>query len=343
MATVGQLALLINGTVIGDGKHKIEDVAELGNATSAHLSFYANPKYQEQFAKTKAGAVLCREIVEPAPTNLIICPDPYLALAHIATYLHPIPSYPVGIEDGAHVAQTAIINDTATIRVGAIIEAGARVGARSIIGPGVYLGPNAVVGDDCFLHPQVCIQNRCQIGDRVILHSGVVIGSDGFGFAPDQHGVRNKIPQIGIVVIENDVEIGANTTIDRATFGETRIGAGTKIDNLVQIAHNVALGENCVIASQTGIAGSTKLGNQVIIGAQTGIVGHIHLTDGIMLGARTGVSNTIDKPGIYSGTPAIPHNKWRKVAVIKQSLPELRRRIIELEQRLAALECQSKA
>jgi UDP-3-O-[3-hydroxymyristoyl] glucosamine N-acyltransferase len=338
MATVGQLAKLVGGTVIGEPDREIRDVADLSNATAEHLSFLANLKYRDQFAKTRAGAVLCTEAIANAHTTLIVCADPYLSLARIATHLHPPPRYAAGIEAGAFVAASAVVDAAATVRVGAIIDAGARVGARTIIGPGAYVGAEAVVGEDCLLHPNANVLARCRLGDRVILHAGVVIGSDGFGYAPDAHGARFKIPQLGVVVLENDVEIGANTTVDRATFGETRIGAGTKIDNLVQIAHNVVTGEDCVIVSQCGIAGSTRIGRKVIMGAGVGVVGHIHIADGVMLGARTGVPSSIDEPGIYSGTPAMPHREWLKTAVLQKSLPDLRRKILALERRLAELE-----
>jgi UDP-3-O-[3-hydroxymyristoyl] glucosamine N-acyltransferase len=269
---------------------------------------------------------------------LIVCADPYLSLARLATHLHPPPVYAPGIEAGAHVAATAVIDATATVRVGAIVEAGARVGARSVIGAGTYIGPEAVVGEECLLHPGVRVLGRCRLGDRVLLHAGVVIGSDGFGFAPDAQGARHKIPQLGIVVVEDDVEIGANTTVDRATFGATRIGARTKIDNLVQIAHNVTLGEDCVMASQSGIAGSTQVGARVIMGAQVGIAGHLRIADDVMMGGRTGVASSMDEAGIYSGTPAIPHREWLRVAVSQRFIPALRHRMAALERRLAELE-----
>ncbi len=338
MATVGSLAALVGGSVLGDADREIDDVADLESAGPRHVSFLANPKYQAAVACTAAGAVLVRRRIEKAKAALIICGDPYLAMAQIAQHLHPEPRPDAGIEAGAHVSAQAEVDSSATVRVGAIVEAGATIGARSIIGPGSYVGARARLGADVRLHPGVRVLDRCVVGNRCILHAGVVIGSDGFGYAPDSEGRRHKIPQVGIVILEDDVEIGANTTIDRATFGQTRIGAGTKIDNLVQIAHNVQTGSHCIIVSQTGIAGSTRLGSRVIVGAQGGIVGHLEIADGVMFGARSGVVSSVTEPGIYSGTPVIPHKKWLRVAIAQQTLPELRHRVRELEERLAALE-----
>ena len=200
-----------------------------------------------------------------------------------------------------------------------------------MVEPGCYIGNGVKIGRHCHLHAGTKILDSCLLGDRVIIQAGAVIGSDGFGYAPDSSGVRHKIPQVGIVELEDDVEIGANTTIDRATFGVTKIGRGTKIDNLVQIAHNVTTGENCVIVSQSGIAGSSSIGDRVILGARSGIVGHLKIGDDMVFAGRAGVTAAPEKPGIYSGTPAIPHKEWLKMVVTQPKLPELRRKIIKLE------------
>lgn len=328
--TVAALADLIGGRIVGDPNRRIRDVADLRQATPEHISFLANPKYFQQFQTTRAGAVLVHEGVEGSATTLICCQDPYVGIARIASFFHPPPRYSAGIEPGAHIHPSATIDPTATIRAGAIIEANATVGARSVLGPHCYLGVGAQIGADCVINPSVQILERCIVGNQVILHSGVVIGSDGFGYAPDPTGKRHKIPQVGIVVIEDDVEIGANTTVDRATFGETRIGRGCKIDNLVQIAHNVVLGDNCVVVSQSGIAGSTTLGQRVILGAQTGVVGHIQLGDDVILAARGAASHDL-QAGVYAGAPAIPHKKWLKAATIANNLADLRDRVRRLE------------
>ncbi|MEK7704106.1 MAG: UDP-3-O-(3-hydroxymyristoyl)glucosamine N-acyltransferase, partial [Myxococcota bacterium] len=297
MQTVGSLAALVGGRVIGDASCAIVDLADLAHAGPEHVSFFANPRYQAALRASRAGAILLAQPQDDLRTTQIICANPYLAMAQVATALHPAPTFVAGIETGALVAPGAHVDPRATIRRGAVIERGARVGARSVIYPTSYVGIDAVVGDDCLIYPGVQVLERCALGSRVILHAGVVIGADGFGYAPDAAGRRHKIPQVGVVVLEDDVEIGANTTIDRATFGETRIGARTKVDNLVQIAHNVTLGEDCVVVSQSGIAGSTRVGNRVIMGAQGGILGHIHVADDVTLGARAGVAHSIDHPG----------------------------------------------
>jgi len=341
MATVGSLAELVGGSVTGDAEREIRGVAELSSAGPEHLSFLTNPKYRGQFATTKAGAVLVSTPVSPTTRTLIVCQNPYLALAHITAHLYPTRRYAPGRDPGAHVDARAEIDATASICAGAVVDAGAKIGARSVVGPTCYVGAGARLGADVLLHAGAKVLDGCVLGDRVILQSGAVVGSDGFGYAPDAKGRRVKIPQVGIVVLGDDVELGANTTVDRAAFGETRIGRGTKIDNLVQVAHNVILGEDCVLVSQTGVAGSAHVGNRVMVGAQGGILGHITVADDVMLGARAGVASDIATSGAYSGTPTMPHHQWLKVAIAQQSLPELRHKVRELEQRLAALEAGS--
>ncbi len=339
MTTVGALAALVGGRVVGDPDRQLRGVADLDSAGPDQLSFLANPKYVASFARTRAGAVLVDEAMAAGAgpgVTLVVCADPYLALARVAQELAPPTRWPAGIEGGAHVHPAAQVDPTATVRVGAVVEEGARVGARALVGPGCYVGREAQIGADVVMHPGARLLERCRLGDRVILQAGAVIGSDGFGYAPDGGRQRHKIPQVGIVEIGDDVEIGANTTIDRATFGATRIGAGTKIDNLVQIAHNVTVGRDCVIVSQSGIAGSTVVGDRVVMGARTGLVGHIHIASDVVLAARTGVAHDLREPGIYSGTPSVPHRLWRRMVAAQKSLPDLLRRVRELEQRLAA-------
>jgi UDP-3-O-[3-hydroxymyristoyl] glucosamine N-acyltransferase len=339
MLTVGALAAMVGGRVIGDAARQVRAVAELSSAGPDEVSFLTNPKYRTQFETTRAGAVIVpASVVDAHAAALIVCANPYLAMARATQALHPPPVYPPGVEVGAHVHPTAILDPSASVRVGAVVDAGARVGARSIVGPGAYVGERAELGADVLMHPGAKLLFGCKLGDRVILQAGAIVGGDGFGYAADEAGHRHKIPQVGIVVLEADVEIGANTTIDRAAFGVTRVGAGSKIDNLVQVAHNVVLGRDCVIVSQSGIAGSATLGDRVVVGAQGGIVGHIQITDDVMLGGRAGVASSITKPGVYSGTPVLPHRQWLKVAMAQQHVPELRRRVRELEARLRSLE-----
>lgn len=330
METVGALAALVDGTVVGDSSLQIDGVADLKNAGPTDITFLANPKYAGLVPATKAGALIVAGKID-APCTLIVTDNPYLAMQSIAVKLFPAPAYAAGVEPGAFVHAKANVDPTAVIRAGAFVDAGAVVGARTIVQAQVYVGADARVGADCLLHPGAKLMHRCTLGDRVILQPNAVIGSDGFGYAPDASGKRHKIPQVGIVVVEDDCEIGASATIDRATFGKTVIGRGTKVDNLVQIAHNVRIGEDCVIIAQSGIAGSTSTGDRVIMGAQSGVVGHIHITDDVMLAARAGVPNNITRSGVYSGAPIQPHADWVKSVAVIAHLPELRRRVRELE------------
>ncbi len=338
MATLAALAQLVDGELVGDPHHTVTNLAELDRAQPGDISFLSNPKYEAAFIKTRAGAVLVREVRANPHTNLIVCANPYLAMARVAVALHPAPSPEPGVAPGALVDPSATVDGSAWIGPGAVVMAGAHIGAQSRIEPTAFVGRNAHVGSECLIHPGAKLLDRCILDDRSILQSGAVIGSDGFGYAPDEHGVRHKIPQVGIVHIESDCEIGANSTIDRATFGVTKIGAGTKVDNLVQIAHNVELGEHCVLVSQSGIAGSTRIGDRVIIGAQAGIVGHVEIGDGAMLGARAGAIGNIEAGAIVSGCPALPHRDWLRFSASRQSLVDLRRNAKTIEHRLRTLE-----
>ena len=336
--TVASLARLVGGAVHGDGERVIRDVADLASAGSEHLSFLVSPKYLDAFRHTRAGAVLVAAPLDDAPCALIVCETPYRAMAVIAQTLHPAPTPAPGIDPGAIVHPQAEVHPAAAVCAGAVVGAGARVGARSVLSSLAYVGEAARIGEDCLLHPGAKVLHRCVLGDRVILQAGAVIGGDGFGYVPDAQGRRHKIPQVGVVEVGDDVEIGANSTVDRATFGVTRIGAGTKIDNLVQVGHNVVIGRDCVLVSQSGIAGSTVLGDRVLVGPQAGIVDHARITSDVRLATRSGVAQSIDKPGDYSGAPAIEHRRWLRAVLSTYTLPELRRTVKEIERRLARLE-----
>ncbi len=338
MATLAALAELVDGELVGDPHHVVTDLAELDRAGKSDISFLANPKYESAFGSTRAGAVLVRERPPEVLTNLIVCDNPYLAMARVALALHPEPKPDPGAAPDAVIDPSAVIDPTAWVGSGAIVMAGAQVGANVRLEPGSIVGRGAVVGAGCILHPGAKLLDRCIMDERCILQAGAVVGSDGFGYAPDADGVRHKIPQVGIVHIESDCEVGANSTIDRATFGVTRIGRGTKIDNLVQIAHNVELGEHCVLVSQSGIAGSTRVGNKVIVGAQAGVVGHITVGEGAMLGARAGVIAPIEAGAIQSGCPSIPHRDWLRFSASRMHLVDLRKNARQAEERLVALE-----
>ncbi len=335
--TLKELASLLGGKVIGDENAVVSSLGTLDEATDGQITFLANPKYAGKVATTRATAVIVSPGAERHGRNVIEVKNPYLAFAKLLSLFHVKPIVPKGIMEGAFVAESATLGEGVTVYPGAYVGDGVKLGSRVVIHPGVVLYEGVEVGDETILHANVTIREGCRIGSKVIIHSGTVIGSDGFGYAPDGKAYQ-KIPQIGIVVIEDDVEIGASTTIDRAALGLTLIRRGTKIDNLVQIAHNCVIGENCIIVSQTGISGSTKLGEHVTIGGQVGIVGHLEIGDNVMVGAKSGVHSSISSGQILSGYPAFPHKEWLKAASTFPKLPELRKVINSLEKRIQELE-----
>jgi UDP-3-O-[3-hydroxymyristoyl] glucosamine N-acyltransferase len=341
---VSELAARVGGEVSGDGARLIEGVAALDQAGPVHLSFFSNRKYRQAFEASRAGAVVVEpEADVPAGRTVIRARNAYLAFARLSTVFHPPPAAVPGIAAEAYVHPSARVHASAQILPLASVGPGARVGARTILHPGVHLGAGAQVGDDCLLHPGVVVRDGCVVGDRVILQPGCVIGSDGFGFAFDPEGDgggprHHKVPQVGTVVVEDDVEIGANSAVDRAALGVTRIGRGTKIDNLVQIGHNVEVGPLSLLVSQVGVAGSTRLGAGVVVGGQVGIVGHLHIGDGVKIGAQSGVMRDLQPGEVVSGSPSMPHAQWLKSVAALEQLPQLRRELRELERRLARLE-----
>ena len=341
MTTLLDLANLVGGSVVGDPDFAITGIRELHRAGPTDLSFFTNQRYRQAFLESKAGAVLVAQECPDAPLNQIVCKDPYLAMAQIASKLFPEPTFPAGIHASACVDDTAIIHPSVHIGPNAVIMPGARIGDNSVIHAQGFVGNDCSIGTDCRIGPGVKILDRSQIGNRVIIHAGAIIGSDGFGFAPDQTGARHKIPQVGHVEIEDDCEIGANTTIDRATLGRTRIGAGTKLDNLVQIAHNVSLGNHCVMASQSGIAGSSSLGDRVIMGAQSGVSGHVSICDDTVLAARAGVISDITEPGVYAGFPTMAHRDWLKYKAQRRKLVDMRRTLAKHDRAIAQIKTTS--
>jgi UDP-3-O-[3-hydroxymyristoyl] glucosamine N-acyltransferase len=334
-----EIASFLGGRVIGNENSVVNGLGTLDEATEGQLTFLANPKYAAKVETTKATAVIVPPGAERYGKNVIEVKNPYLAFAKLLTIFHVKPHAPKGIMEGAMVGKDVITGEDITIYPGAYVADGVKIGNRVVLYPGAVLYEGVEVGDDVTLHANVTVREGCRIGNRVIVHGGVVIGSDGFGYAPDGKSYQ-KIPQIGVVVVEDDVEIGANTTIDRAALGITLIRRGTKIDNLVQIAHNCIIGENCIIVSQTGISGSTKLGEHVTIGGQVGIVGHLDIGDNVMVGAKSGVHNSITAGQIYSGYPAFPHKEWLKAASVFSKLPEMRKTINSLEKKIQELESQ---
>jgi UDP-3-O-[3-hydroxymyristoyl] glucosamine N-acyltransferase len=339
--TLNELASQVGGEVAGDGDVVIHGVAPIDEAVEGEITFLNHPQYRRFLRECRASAV----IVGPAAfdesqgrrLNLLRCSDSYIAFAKISQLFCPAPRFNGQISSGAYVDESATVNEGVTIFPYAWIGARAQLGQGSVVFPGVFIGENAVIGAECVLHPNVVVREGCRLGDRVILHAGVVIGSDGFGYAGKGSG-RVKIPQTGIVVIEDDVEIGANTTVDRATLGRTVIKRGAKIDNLVQIAHNVTVGEFSVIAAQAGIAGSTRIGKNVTLAGQVGVVNHIEIGEGAIIGPQSGVPQSVPAGAVLSGgVAAAPHHEWLKVMTLLPQLPKLWTSVRRLEKQLAHL------
>ncbi|MFL5320370.1 MAG: UDP-3-O-(3-hydroxymyristoyl)glucosamine N-acyltransferase [Myxococcaceae bacterium] len=334
------VAAHVGGELVGNPELEISGVNGLEEASSGQLSFYGNTRYRKQFEATKASAVLVgRDGTKRDGVSLIRVDNPHLAFAKVSQLFHPRPEYQPGISTRAFVHVEARVHPAATVMHGATVEAGAVVGARSVIFPGSYVGDHAVVGEDCLVYPNVTIREGCRIGHRCILHAGSVIGADGFGFAFDlETPAHVKIPQAGIVRLEDDVELGACSCVDRATVGETVIGKGTKIDNLVQIAHNVTVGPLTIICAQAGVSGSTEIGTGVVLAGQVGVVGHIRVGDMVKVGAQSGVAHDVEDGQVVSGSPAMPHKDWLRMSAAADKLPELLKELRALRKRVDELE-----
>ena len=324
--------------VEGDSGIEIHRVAKIETAGPGEVTFLANPKYAAALASTSASAVIAGASVEGAPCAVIRSATPYLTFARAAQALSPERRPEPGVHPQAWVGAEAVVDPTASIGPFAAIGAGVRIGARTIVHPHAVIGADSVIGADCLIHAHVSIRERCTLGDRVIVQNGAVIGSDGYGFAQRPDGSHEKIPQTAPVVIEDDVEIGANTTIDRPAVGETRIKAGTKIDNLVQIAHGVVLGRHVLLAAQVGIAGSTVIGDHVTFGGQVGVGGHLTIGDRVKAVGQSGITNSVAADGFVSGYPAIPNHEWRRSSAVFRKLPEMRRQLRDLTARLQKIE-----
>lgn len=332
--SAGQIAMMLQGELKGDAEKKVSNVAGLETAKEGDLCFLGEEKYLPYLAETKASVVLLtKELYRfpDSPTHqctVILVDNARAAMAQllqaVAEVLNPKRQ---GIEQPAFIAEGVQVPEDAYVGAMAYIGKNVRLGKGVQIYPQVYVGDNVVIGDNTILYPGVKVYYNCRVGANCILHAGVVVGGDGFGFEPDAQGVYHKVPQIGIVVIEDDVEIGANTTVDRAMMGETRIKKNTKIDNLVQVAHNVVIGESTVLCSQVGIAGSTTVGNHCMLTGQVGVAGHIQITDNCIFGAQTGVPNSITKPGMYLGSPAMDAGLCRRVYAVMRKLPEMYRKL----------------
>jgi UDP-3-O-[3-hydroxymyristoyl] glucosamine N-acyltransferase len=340
--TAKQIADLINGTIEGDPEVAVSSFGKLEEATEGQLAFLANPKYEEFLYTTKASIIIINtslEIEKKIKATLIRVPDAYSSFAVILTaYSEMARANLTGIQQPSFITSSAEIGENVFVGAFAYLGNHVKIGNNVKLYPQVYLGDNVSIGDNSILYPGVKIHHDCTIGKDVCIHSGTVIGGDGFGYAPQADGSFKKIPQIGNVIVEDNVEIGANTTIDRSTLGSTIIKAGAKLDNLIQIAHNVEIGMNTVIAAQSGVSGSTKIGNNVMIGGQAGIVGHILIADGTKINAQSGVGKSIKIPNTaVTGSPAYDYGHALRSQILSRNLPELEKRIKQLEQTIEQL------
>jgi len=330
-----QIAALINGKTEGDANISVNSFGKIEEAVDGQLAFLANPKYEEYLYSTKASVIIINEALElkqPVTATLIRVSDAYTAFAKLlSTYQQMIQQQLTGVQEPVYISASASYGENVFIGAFAYLSDNVKVGNGTKIYPNAYLGNNVKIGDKSIIHAGVKIYHDCVIGNNVIIHAGTVIGSDGFGFAPQADGSFQKVPQIGNVIVEDNVEIGANATIDRATIGSTIIRSGAKLDNLIQIAHNVEIGNSTVVAAQSGISGSTKVGKGVMIGGQVGIVGHINIGDGAKINAQSGVSKSVEAGKAVTGSPAHDYTSALRSQAISRKLPELEKRIKELE------------
>ncbi len=336
--TLKEIARLIGGEVVGDPEIVISGVSGIKEAKKGDITFLANRRYMPLIEETQASAIIAPLDIEVASKPIIRTKDPSLAFAQVVSLLHPVwVRHPQGIHATAVIAKSAKLGRGVVLGPHVVIEDEAQIGDNTVIYAGCYIGHNVTIGRECLIYPNVSIRERVSIGDRVYIQSGTVIGSEGFGYT-NVEGKLTLIPQVGTVVIEDDVEIGANVTIDRARFDKTFIGKGTKIDNLVQIAHNVIVGENSIIIAQAGISGSTHIGRGVTIAGQAGLVGHIDIGDGAILAAQAGVTKSVAPHTMVSGYPARPHSEAMRIYAAMTKLPELGRVISDLKKKIQELE-----
>ncbi|MBI4255880.1 MAG: UDP-3-O-(3-hydroxymyristoyl)glucosamine N-acyltransferase [Candidatus Rokubacteria bacterium] len=337
--TLGELAVALRATLDGDPARVVSGVAPLESAGPEHISFVTGRRYLAAARASRAGAFLAPPELTDLPGPVLRSPAPQLALIELLTLFHPPAAAPPGLAPSAVVAAGARVDPSASVGPLAVVEAGAVIGPRARVGALAYVGAGAEVGEDAVLHPRVVLYARVRLGRRVVVHAGAVIGADGFGYAFDG-STHRKIPQVGGVRIEDDVEIGANTTIDRATLGETVIGRGTKIDNLVQVAHNVEIGEHSIIVAQVGISGSCRLGRGVVLAGQVGVADHLTVGDGVVASAQTGIAADVAAGQTVMGMPARPAALARRIWAAENRLPDLIRRLRATERRLQRLEGQ---
>jgi UDP-3-O-[3-hydroxymyristoyl] glucosamine N-acyltransferase len=329
-------AVIVKGTLQGDPDTEITGVAGIIDAKAGDITFVSSAKYLGQARESKAACIIVKEPIPGLKTAQLCTPNPYFAFAKAIECFYPEPNYQVGVSEKSAVSSGVSLGKNVSVYPFVFLADDVSIGDGTIILPGVFVGEKTKIGKHCVIHPNVVIREGVSIGDHVIIHSGTVIGSDGYGYTFER-GEHYKIPQVGGVIIEDDVEIGSNVSVDRATLGNTVIGRGTKIDNLVQIAHNVKIGEKSLIMALVGIAGSSEIGSYVTIGGHAGIADHTVVESGTMTAAMSGLFGRVAK-GVYSGAPAIPHRDWLRSQSLFAKLPEMNKRIIELERKIQSLE-----
>lgn len=335
--TVNELAQHVGGSVVGDGEIIISGAATLSDAGAGDISFLANPKYEKEMRASRAAAIVVGARVQDEDRTLIQCADPYYGFMQIVVLLHGHREHEkVGISKRASVADSAKLGQDVDIHDFVVVSSQVEIGDRTRVYPNCTIGPGSKIGCDCIIYPNVTIYDGCTIGDRVTLHSGTVIGQDGFGYATHD-GVHHKIPQIGGVVIEDDVEMGANCAIDRGTLGDTVIGKGTKFSDLIAIGHNTQIGPYSLLVAQVGIAGSVQIGHHCVFGGQVGVVGHVNIGDGVRIGAQAGVTNDVADGLIVAGSPAMPITQAKRSLTLLKELPDFRRKLRDLEKVIETL------
>jgi len=340
---------MLHGSVVGDADIDVSHVAKIEEAGAGDITFVANPKYEKYLGSTRASAVVVHRNLDEKKLDgrkrqiaFVKVDDPYLSFLQLLQTFEATEDLPLtGVHSSAVIAPSARLSSGVAVGANAVIGERVQVGKNSKIAHGSVVGDDVIIGSDARIYPNVTVREKCRIGDRVIIHSGAVIGSDGFGFAPDKDGAYKKIPQVGTVVVEDDVEIGANCAIDRATLGETLIKRGVKLDNLVHVAHNVVIGEHTLIAAQAGIAGSTKVGRNVLMGGQVGVINHVEIADNVAIIAQSGVSKSLTKAGTYFGSPAKEQRTAYRIEAALRHLPELIEEVKHLREKVEALEKQS--
>lgn len=333
---LADVAALVHGEISGHPELEISGVSGISEAREGDITFLSGNRYVKDLPRCKASCIIVQDYLQDIAIPQLKVPNPRLAFARILEHFYAKPPVPIGISADSYISEKASIAGNVSISPFAYIASGASIGWGSVIYPFVYVGENTVIGEQCIIYPHVTLREGVTVGNRVIIHSGAVVGSDGFGYVFDA-GRHHKIPQVGGVTIGDDVEIGAHSVIDRATTGNTVIGSGTKIDNLVQVAHNVTIGDNAIIIAQVGIAGSSVIGDYVTLGGQVGVADHTEIESGTMIGAQSGVMGKVAK-GIYSGSPALNHRDWLKARAVFARLPEMQKKMRELEEKLRELE-----